>query len=38
MMYKINLEAYVINVTGTHWIALYVNGDNIIYLDNFVVK
>ena len=38
MMYKINQEAYVINLIGTHWIALYVNGDNITYLHNFVVK
>ena len=35
--------AYIINLNkyksiGTHWIALYVNGNNIIYFDNFVVK
>ena len=35
--------AYIINFNkyksiGTHWIALYVNGNNIIYFDSFVVK
>ena len=35
--------AYIINLNkyksiGTHWIALYVNGNNIIYFDSFVVK
>ena len=23
---------------GTHWIALYVNGDNVTYFNSFVVK
>ena len=36
-------EAYVINVDeyksiGTHWIVLYVNGDNAIYFDSFGVE
>ena len=35
--------AYIINFNkyksiGTHWIALYVIGNNIIYFDSFVVK
>ena len=35
--------AYIVNLNkyksiGTHWIALYVNGNNIIYFDSFVVK
>ena len=35
--------AYIINLNkyksiGTHWKALYVNGNNIIYFDSFVVK
>ena len=35
--------AYVVNLDecnsiGTHWIALYVNGDNITYLDSFRVE
>ena len=35
--------AYIINFNkyksiGTHWKALYVNGNNIIYFDSFVVK
>ena len=37
---RIRDRAYVINLheyesIGTHWIALYVNGNNIIYFDNF---
>ena len=37
---KIKDGAYVINLdefksTGTHWIALYVNGNNIFYSDSF---
>ena len=37
---KIKDGAYVINRVefksiGTHWIALYVNGNNIIYFDSF---
>ena len=40
---KIKDEAYVINLDkfksiGTHWIALYVNGNNIIYLGSFGVE
>ena len=37
---KIKNRAYLINLdefksTGTHWIALYVNGNNIKYFDSF---
>ena len=40
---KINDGAYVINLDefksiGTHWIALYVNGNNIINFDSFGVE
>ena len=40
---KIKNKAYLINLdefksTGTHWIALYVNGNNIKYFDNFGVE
>ena len=40
---KIKEGAYVINLDeyesiGTHWIALYVNGDNIIYFDSSGVE
>ena len=40
---KIKDGAYVINLdefksTGTHWIALYVNGNNFIYFDSFGVE
>ena len=40
---KIKDEAYVINLDelksmATHWIALHVNGNNIIYFDSFRVK
>ena len=40
---KIKDGTYVINFdefksTGTYWIALYVNGNNIIYFDSFGVK
>ena len=40
---KINDVAYVINLgefksIGTHRIALYVNGNNIIYFDSFEVE
>ena len=39
---KIKDGAYVINLyefksIGTHWIALHVNGNNIIYFDSFGV-
>ena len=32
----INLDEY--EPIGTHWIAVYVNGDNVTYFDNFGVK
>ena len=37
---KIKDEGYVINLDefkliGTHWIALYVNAENVTYFDNF---
>ena len=40
---RIKDGAHVINVDeyksiGTHWIALYVNGNNVIYFDNFGVE
>ena len=40
---KINDEAYVINLDeftlrGTHWIASYVNVNNIVYFDSFGVE
>ena len=40
---KIKDGAYVINLDeykpiGTHWIALYVNKNNIVYFDSFGVK
>ena len=40
---KIKDEAYIITLDefksiGTHWIALYVNGNNIIYFDSFGVE
>ena len=40
---KIKDGAYVINLDefksiGTHWIALYVNANNIVYFDSFRVK
>ena len=40
---KIKDGAYVINLdeyesTGTHWIALYVNANDIIYFDSFGVE
>ena len=40
---KIKDGAYVINLDdyksiGTHWIALYVNGDNVIYFDSFGIE
>ena len=31
--YVINLDEY--ESVGTHWIVLYVNGDNVTYFDNF---
>ena len=42
-MDKIKDEGYIISLheykwIRTHWIALYVNGDNITYLDNFGVE
>ena len=40
---KIKDESYVINhdqykSIRTHWIALYVNGDNVTYFDSFAVE
>ena len=40
---KINNWAYIINLSdyksnGTHWMPLYVNGDNVSYDDSFVVE
>ena len=41
---KIKNEAYIANlndyesIRGTHWRALYVNSDNVTYLDSFAVK
>ena len=40
---KIKDGAYLINLDefksiGSHWIALYVNGNNIIHFDNFGVE
>ena len=40
---KINDEEYVISLDdfksmGTHWIALYVNGNNVIYFNSFGVE
>ena len=40
---KIKGGAYIINLdeyksVGTHWITLYLNGDNITYVDNFEVE
>ena len=34
--YVINLNMYI--SIGTHWIALYVNGDNATYFDGFGVE
>ena len=34
--YVINLEEY--KSIGTHWIALYVNAENVTYFDSFEVK
>ena len=40
---KIKDEAYIINLDeyesiGTHWIALYVNDNNVTYFDSFGVE
>ena len=35
-IYLINLDEY--GLRGTHWIALYLNGDNVTYFDTFAVK
>ena len=35
-VYAINLDEY--KSIGTHWIALYVNGNNAIYFDSFGVE
>ena len=34
--YIINLDEY--ESIGTHWIALYVNGDNVTYFESFGVE
>ena len=34
--FVINLEDY--QSIGTHWIPLYVNGDNVTYFDSLAVK
>ena len=34
--YVINLDEY--KSIGTHWIALYINGNNVIYFDSFRVE
>ena len=34
--YVINLEEY--KSVGTHWVALYVNGDNVEYFESFEVE
>ena len=34
--YGINLDEY--ELIGTHWIALYVNANNIVYFDSFGVE
>ena len=36
MVYVIHL--YESNLVGTHWIALYVNHDNVTYSDSFRVE
>ena len=36
MAYAINLDEY--KSIGTYWIALYLNGNNIIYFDSFGVE
>ena len=43
MVFKLKDEVYVINLdefksTGTHWVALYVNGNNKTYFNSFKVK
>ena len=35
-VYVRNLDEY--KAIGTHWIALYVNGNNVTYFDSFGVK
>ena len=42
-LHKIKDRACVINLDeckliGTHWTSLYVNGDNVIYFENFGVE
>ena len=42
-MTKIRNGAYVINLDeykpiGTHWIGLFVNGDNVTYFDSFGIE
>ena len=43
MVFNLNNRTYVINLEEygpirTHWIALYVNGNNFIYFDSFGVE
>ena len=35
-MNVINFDEY--KPTGTNWIALYINGNNLIYFDSFEIK
>ena len=35
-VYVINLDKY--SDTGTHWVALYVHNNNVIYFDSFSVE
>ena len=35
-MYVVNFDEY--ESVGTQWIAVYVNGDNVTYFDNFGVQ
>ena len=42
-LHKTRVETYIINLDeyesiGTHWIVVYVNGDNVTYFDRFRVK
>ena len=38
MAYVINPNVYESIGTRTHWVALYVNGDNVAYFDSFRVE
>ena len=42
-LHKIQIKAYILNLDeyksiGTHWIALYVNDDNLTYFGSFAVE